>query len=65
MEVEDYEKVFQAGYTTKKKGQGTGLGLAMCTKIIEKHRGKIDFESGKLDNEPDFKTIFKIDIPIF
>ena len=63
--LEDYEKVFQAGYTTKKKGQGTGLGLAICTKIIEKHRGKIDFESGKLDNEPDFKTIFKIDIPIF
>jgi signal transduction histidine kinase len=61
----DKEKVFIAGYTTKEKGKGTGLGLAICKKIIEKHKGEIHFESGKLDFEKDFKTVFRIDIPLF
>ncbi len=57
-------KIFQAGFTTKKKGQGTGLGLAICKKIIEKHNGEISFKSGSLDNEPDYKTLFEIKIPL-
>ena len=61
----DKEKIFQAGFTTKKKGQGTGLGLAICKKIIEKHKGNISFVSGKIENEPDYKTMFVIDIPLF
>ena len=61
----DKEKIFNAGYTTKDKGKGTGLGLAICKKIIEKHKGEICFESGKLDCDKDYKTIFKIDIPLF
>ena len=61
----DKEKIFQAGFTTKKKGQGTGLGLAICKKIIEKHKGNIYFNSGKIENEPDYKTEFIIDIPLF
>ncbi len=61
----DKEKIFQAGFTTKKKGQGTGLGLAICKKIIEKHKGNISFISGKIENEPDYKTMFVIDIPLF
>lgn len=61
----DKEKVFSAGYTTKEKGKGTGLGLAICKKIIEKHKGEIHFESGKLDFEKDYKTVFRIDIPLF
>ena len=59
------EKIFDAGFTTKKKGQGTGLGLAICKKIIEKHNGNITFVSGKIENEPEFKTKFVIDIPLF
>ena len=35
------EKIFTAGYTTKKAGIGTGLGLAISKKIIEKHKGEI------------------------
>jgi len=58
------DKIFQAGFTTKKKGQGTGLGLAICKKIIEKHKGKINFKSGLLENRPDYKTVFEIEIPI-
>lgn len=65
IENKNKEEVFSAGYTTKKKGQGTGLGLAICKKIIEKHKGEINFESGVLENEKDFKTVFVIDIPLF
>lgn len=39
------EKVFQAFFTTKIAGEGTGLGLDIVKKIIDKHGGKIDFES--------------------
>ena len=63
--LSDKEKIFQAGFTTKKKGQGTGLGLAICKKIIEKHNGSIDFESGRIENEPEYKTKFVINIPLF
>ncbi len=58
------ENIFQPGFTTKKKGQGTGLGLAICKKIIEKHKGEISFNSGVLEDEPDYKTIFRIKIPL-
>ena len=39
--IEEPEKIFFAGYTTKGVGVGTGLGLAISQKIIEKHNGKI------------------------
>jgi signal transduction histidine kinase len=37
--------VFEAFFTTKSPGEGSGLGLYISRKIIEKHRGKITFES--------------------
>ena len=64
IKASDRKKVFSAGFTTKKKGQGTGLGLAICRKIIEKHKGRISFESGKLIDEPDFNTVFTVEIPL-
>jgi two-component system NtrC family sensor kinase len=39
------EKIFQPFYTTKPKGQGTGLGLALSRSIIEKHKGVLDVQS--------------------
>ena len=39
--IEEPDKIFFAGYTTKSSGVGTGLGLAISQKIIEKHKGKI------------------------
>lgn len=42
---ENFEKIFNAGFTTKGVGVGSGLGLAICSKIIEKHNGKIAVNS--------------------
>jgi signal transduction histidine kinase len=60
MTPEQKAKAFQAGYTTKPVGEGTGMGLAICREIIEgKHGGTIDF-----DSEPGRGTTFHIRIPV-
>ena len=38
-------RVFEPFFTTKDVGEGTGLGMAIVFKIIEKHHGKIDIVS--------------------
>ena len=38
-------KIFKTGFTTKKIGIGTGLGLMISKDIIKKHSGSIDFNS--------------------
>jgi len=49
--------IFKPFYTTKPKGEGTGLGLDICKKIIDKHEGRITVES-----EPG-KTNFTVFLP--
>lgn len=53
------EHLFEPFFTTKPVGQGTGLGLAISYQIIEKHKGKITFNS-----QAGIGTEFIIQIPI-
>ena len=38
-------RIFQPFFTTKPPGEGSGLGLDIVSKIIDKHQGKVTFES--------------------
>jgi two-component system nitrogen regulation sensor histidine kinase GlnL len=40
---EDLEKLFTPFYTTRDRG--TGLGLALCHKLVEEHRGSLRLQS--------------------
>ncbi|MDO5309092.1 MAG: ATP-binding protein [Planctomycetia bacterium] len=61
---ESLPQIFDAFYSTKSgpdetgKG-GSGLGLAMCKRIIEEHKGKI-----RVDSTPGKGTAFTLKLPI-
>jgi signal transduction histidine kinase len=42
---EDMGKIFDSFFTTKREGEGTGLGLSLVKKLIEANGGKIEVES--------------------
>jgi len=44
LQEKEIEKVFEPFFSTKQPGKGSGLGLYISRKIIEKHKGKIFFE---------------------
>lgn len=52
------QKIFDAFFTTKPAGEGSGLGLHICKKIIDKHQGRI-----KVDSQPG-NTQFSVWLPI-
>ncbi|MCW4049769.1 MAG: ATP-binding protein [Candidatus Bathyarchaeota archaeon] len=54
---ENMSKMFQPLFTTKAKG--TGLGLAVCKRIVEAHGGEISIES-----EEGVGTSFTVSIPL-
>jgi len=41
------EQVFDPGFTTKSRGVGTGLGLAVAYQVMEDHHGQVDVQSEK------------------
>ncbi|MCP4687213.1 MAG: GHKL domain-containing protein, partial [Desulfobacterales bacterium] len=51
-------RIFDPFFTTKPAGEGSGLGLDIVRKIIEKHQGRIELES-----EPG-ETTFTVWLPI-
>jgi signal transduction histidine kinase len=54
---ENLDLIFSPLFTTKSKGQG--LGLAVCKRLVEAHKGSITVES-----EPDQGSTFTIHIPL-
>jgi signal transduction histidine kinase len=40
-------RIFEPFWTTKEYGKGTGLGLTIVKKVVERHGGTIHVESGK------------------
>ena len=55
---EHLEHVFDPFYTTRKGGEGTGLGLSVSYSIIEKHGGRIEVQSRQGEG-----TTFSIFLP--
>jgi two-component system, NtrC family, sensor kinase len=51
-------RIFEPFFTTKPPGEGSGLGLDIVKKIIEKHRGTIEVESVP------GQTTFTVSLPI-
>ncbi|MEO0655701.1 MAG: ATP-binding protein, partial [Pseudomonadota bacterium] len=52
-------RVFEPFFTTKGVGQGTGIGLAVCHRVISAHKGKIEIETAEPTG-----TRFTITLPV-
>ena len=51
-------KIYESFFTTKPAGEGSGLGLGICKRIIDKHQGSIGFTS-----KPG-ETTFVVTLPV-
>lgn len=59
MKKEQLDKIFDPFYTTKPVGVGTGLGMSISYKVIQKHKGLISVESTEGKG-----TKFRIQLPL-
>lgn len=56
---ETLSRATETFFTTKPRGKGTGLGLAVCKTIVEEHLGKLEIESS-----PGHGTTFSVRLSI-
>ncbi|HZF09271.1 MAG TPA: ATP-binding protein, partial [Thermoanaerobaculia bacterium] len=56
--AEVQSRIFEPFYTTKKVGQGTGMGLDAVMRIVRAHHGQIEVKSKPGD------TTFRVRIPV-
>ncbi len=52
------DQIFDSFFSTKPAGEGTGLGLGICKRILDKHNGRIE-----VDSVPGC-TQFKVTLPV-
>jgi len=60
---EHRSRIFDPLFTTKKVGEGTGLGLTVSYAIAKKYGGSITFETKVKEESPDSGTTFIITLP--
>lgn len=53
------ERIFDAGFTTKAPGEGTGWGLSICRRIVREHAGEITVR-----NADGGGAVFRIVLPV-
>lgn len=53
------DRIFEPFYSTKGKGAGTGLGLAVVARVVEAHHGRVEVKT-----QPGVGTSFRIEIPM-
>ena len=51
-------RIFEPFFTTKEVGEGTGLGLALCYRVVTSHRGRIAVEP-----RPGGGSVFVVGLP--
>ena len=59
IEEKNFQKIFDAFYTSKPIGEGTGLGLSISSEIIKKHGGNI-----KVESQVGKGTTFIVSLPV-
>lgn len=53
------ERIFEPFFSTKAKGEGTGLGLSVCRKLVQDHGGQL-----AVDAAPGGGARFRLELPL-